>query len=212
LNDLSQDAFRILEDGREQEIVLFTRESAALHVALVLDTSESVKPEWPDIADATTRFVEQLGPADKMALVTFDRKARLWLNWGQHADKIRGVLQGISCKDFTGLWDALWMTNDLFRDIRGRKVIILMTDGLDNTSSVRFDAVLDAAIRSERSIYVVSKTETPRSAALNNKTFLDQRICSGRAFTSPAGGRDRRARTLPGQFIGARYRLPRRLR
>lgn len=191
---LQRAAFRVKENGRGQEIVTFAQEGVPLRLAILLDTSSSVYSEWADIAESTQKFVEQLKPTDKFALVTFNQEVRLRLDWGHHADKIRPVLASITCEGRTSLWDALWVTSrNLLRDIRERKAIILMTDGLDNTSSIKFDEMLDAAIRSETTVYVVSKTEAVRSAALNNKNLwtkdFTQADLSLRRLAEETGGR-----------------------
>jgi Ca-activated chloride channel homolog len=167
---LSQDNFQVLEDGVKQEIVFFTQEALPTRIALVLDVSGSVQPEWGTIKYATKRFVENLKPDDLFSVTSFNTEIRLKMDWGRKTDKVDAVLGSIYCKDNTKLWDAIWVVcNDLFKGIKEKKALIIMSDGMDNESAVSYDEALAAAVRSEAAIYVVSKTEAVRQMYLANK-------------------------------------------
>jgi Ca-activated chloride channel homolog len=164
---LNKDAFRIFEDGAEQDIITFAQEAVPTRIAIVLDTSGSVRYEWGTIKFATKKFAENLKPEDQFSLVTFNTEIRLKMDWGRNFDRIDPVLSSIYCKDNTNLWDTIWtVSNDVFKGIRQKKAMIIMSDGLDNNSSVSYDEALNAAIRSEAAIYIVSKTEAVRQSML----------------------------------------------
>jgi len=164
---LPQSAFRILEDGVEQEILTFAQEGVPTRLAIVLDSSGSVRSEWGSIKRATRKFVEHLKPDDEFALITFNTETRLKMDWGRKADRLDAVLTSVYCKDNTNLWDAVWVVGrDLFKGVTEKKAVIIMSDGLDNNSSVSYKEALDAAVRSEAMFYVVSKTEAVRQMIL----------------------------------------------
>jgi VWFA-related protein len=163
LKGLQKSAFRIYEDGEPQEIVFFAQEGLPTRIAIVLDISGSVRSEWGTIKYATKRFVENLKQDDEFSLVTFNTEIRLKIDWGRNIDRIDPVLTSIYCKDETKLWDAIWIVSkDVFKGITEKKAIIIMSDGLDNDSSVSYNDMLQEAIRSEAAVYVVSKTEAVR--------------------------------------------------
>jgi Ca-activated chloride channel homolog len=160
---LPKSAFHIYEDGKPQDIIFFEQEGLPTRIALVLDISGSVRSEWGTIKYATIKFIENLKPDDRFSLVTFNTQIRLKMDWGRKTDRLDSVLTSIYCKDNTKLWDAIWVvSNDVFKGIEEKKAIIIMSDGLDNESSVSYDEALQAAVRSEAAIYVVSKTEAIR--------------------------------------------------
>jgi Ca-activated chloride channel homolog len=160
---LSKDSFVIHEDGKPQEIILFTQEKLPVHMALVLDTSGSVRPEWGSIKNATNRFLEYLAPDDRFSITTFDEEIRLRMDWGKDTDRVDTVLTSVYCKGMTKLWDALWVvSNEVFREIEGKKAIIIMSDGLDNDSFYSFKDALRAVVQSDAAVYVVSKVEAIR--------------------------------------------------
>ncbi len=157
---LPQSSFQILEDGEPQEILYFAQEGVPARIAITLDTSGSVRYEWGSIKYSTKKFIEHLNPEDKFALVTFDEQARLKMDWD------------------TALWDAIWLVcTEVFKGVQEKKAMIIMSDGLDNDSSVGYSGMLDAAVRSEAMIYVVSKTESVRQSILFN--MAQQRIYEG---------------------------------
>jgi Ca-activated chloride channel homolog len=156
---LPKSAFHIYEDGKPQEMELFSQEAVDTRIAIVLDISGSVRSEWGTIKYATTKFIENLKPEDQFAIVTFNTEIRLKMDWGRKTDRLNSVLTTI-CSGNTKLWDAIWVvSNDVFKGINEKKAMIIMSDGLDNDSSVSYDEALKAAVSSKAAVYVVSKTE-----------------------------------------------------
>jgi len=157
---LTQKSFRVLEDGKEQEITFFVEEALSTHLAMVLDISGSVKPEWGAIKQATNRFLENLRPDDYFSITTFNEDIRLKMDWGKKTDRVDEKLSGIYCKDNTKLWDAIHtVSTEVFKGIDGKKVIIIMSDGMDNQSYYTYADAVRAAVENGISIYIVSKTE-----------------------------------------------------
>ena len=169
IKELPKEAFVVKEDGVPQEILTFSQEGLPTHIAILLDISGSVNPEWGSIKFATKRFIENLKSDDQFALITFNTATRLRIDWGNKSDRLEDVLSSVYCKDNTNLWDAIYVVaNDLFKGIREKKAVILMSDGLDNNSTVSYKDMLDAAIRSEAAVYVVSKTAAVRESYIHD--------------------------------------------
>ena len=163
LKGLPKSAFHVYEDGEPQEIAFFAQEGLPTRIAIVLDISGSVRREWGTIKYATRKFVEHLKPEDEFALVSFNTEIWLKMDWGRKIDRVDPVLSSIYCKDNTKLWDAIWVvSNQVLNSVKEKKAMIIMSDGLDNDSVVAFKEALQAAVRSEAAIYVVSKTEAVR--------------------------------------------------
>ena len=157
---LTQKSFRIREDGKEQEIIFFAEEALPTYIAVVLDISGSVRPEWGTIKYATNRFLQNLSPDDSFSITTFNDEIRLRMNWGKKTDRVDAVLSSVYCKDTTKLWDAIHLVStDAFNGIDGKKAMILMTDGMDNQSYYTYADAVRAAVENGIAIYVISKTE-----------------------------------------------------
>jgi Ca-activated chloride channel family protein len=164
---IPQSAFRVVEDGEDQEILTFAQEGVPTRIAIVLDISGSVRPEWGSIKYSTKKFAENLKPEDQFAIVTFNTETRLKMDWGRETKRLDAVLTSVYCKDNTNLWDAVWVVcHDVFKGIKEKKAMIIMSDGLDNGSSVSYNETIEAAVRSEAMVYVVSKTEAVRQSIM----------------------------------------------
>lgn len=175
VNGLNQSAFHVAEDGEPQEVLLFVPEAVPARIAIVLDISGSVQSEWGSIKFSTKKFLENLKPEDQFSLVTFNTEVRLKMDWGRKFDRVDPVLTSVYCKDNTKLWDAIYVVaTDVFQGIKEKKAMIIMSDGLDNESSVSYNEALQAAVRSEAALYIVSKTEAVRQKMLYD--MAQQRI------------------------------------
>lgn len=165
IKGLPKTAFHLTEDGDDQDILVFEQEGVPARICIVLDISGSVRPEWGTIKYATKRFIENLKPEDQFSLVAFNTETLLKMDWGAKTDRLDDVLTSIYCKDNTNLWDSIFVVaNDVFKGIQEKKAMIIMTDGLDNNSSMSYKESLEAAVRSEAAVYVVSKTQAVRQA------------------------------------------------
>ncbi len=163
LKGLPKDSFLVYEDGEPQEIFFFAQEVLPMRIAIVLDSSGSVRTEWGTIKHATKKFVENLKPEDEFALISFSSEIRLKMDWGRKTDRLDPVMTSIYCKGNTKLWDAIWIVSkEVFKEIPEKKAMIIMSDGLDNESTVSYREAMQAAIRSEAAVYIVSKTEAVR--------------------------------------------------
>ena len=176
IKGLPQKAFYLYEDGEPQEITFFAQEGLPTRIAIVLDTSGSVRSEWGTIKYATKKFLENLHKDDVFSLITFNTDIRLKMDWGRNIDRVDPVLTSIYCKDNTKLWDAIWVVcNDVFKDVEEKKAVIMMSDGMDTDSSVTFKEALESAVRSEAAFYIASKTEAVRQLMLyqtaNNRYY-----------------------------------------
>ena len=164
IKGLPKAAFHIFENGEPQEVVLFEPEALPVRIAIVLDISGSVRSEWGTIKYSTRRFVENLKPDDQFSIVSFNTEIKLKMDWGHKIDRIDDVLSSIYCKDETKLWDAVYVvSNDVFKNVKEKKAMIIMSDGLDNDSAVSYKDCLQAAVRSEAAVYVVSKTQAVKT-------------------------------------------------
>ena len=74
---LTKDNFKVFEDGAERDIAYFSSEQEPFTVALVLDMSYSTKFQIADIQSAALSFIDQLGPRDKVMVVSFDEDVHM---------------------------------------------------------------------------------------------------------------------------------------
>src|ERR1700730_16723191 len=134
LPDVQQDEFTIFEDGQKQNIAFFSKVSAPFHVILMLDTSASTEEKLPQIQNAAIAFIEQLQPADRVAVISFDDEVRELNLFTSDRALLRSAILKTRAGQGTKLYDAFGVALDSVRKIPGRKAIVLFTDGVDHYS------------------------------------------------------------------------------
>jgi len=131
VTDLRQEEFSILEDNVPQQIAFFGKVAAPFHVVLMLDTSSSTKNHLRKIQDAAFAFVQQLQPVDRVKIVSFDDKVRDLNEFTADREVLRAAINGTRSGDGTKVYDAVELAMNTLRKIRGRKAIVLFSDGMD---------------------------------------------------------------------------------
>jgi Ca-activated chloride channel family protein len=173
VHDLLPRDFRVFEDGIRQEIRSIGMDENPLSAALVIDTSATVKKEMDEIKEAAEDFTNTLSRDDKVAIITFDDEAKQVLDWTSDKKQVRKAIRRLEAGIRTALYDAMYFAAaEQLRGIEGRKAIILLTDGLNNQSSVTFQQAALVITQSQASLYVVSKTAIVRQAARTQRRVV----------------------------------------
>lgn len=154
---LAKDNFKVFEDGVEQEIAYFSSEQEPFTVALVLDMSYSTKFQIAEIQSAAISFIDQLGPRDKVMVVSFDQDVHMLCEPTNDRGQIYRAIRSTKIATGTSLYEAIDLVmNDRLKGMKGRKAIILFTDGVDTTSMRSNDLKnLDDAMELDALIYPI---------------------------------------------------------
>lgn len=175
ITDLKVEDLVIMEDGKAQEIFSFTKETdLPLTFALLLDISGSQEFTIGAQKDAALRFLEKVirVERDLASVVTFRKDVEMLQSLTSNVNQIRRALNNvrfnastsgygtppIGGSDFVGtsLYDAVFVTADeLLGKEAGRRVIILLTDGRDTTSTYSMKKAIERSWRSEVLIYAI---------------------------------------------------------
>jgi VWFA-related protein len=146
--------FLLYEDGRPQQITNFATTEVPFEVALLLDTSGSTRAEVGLIRRAANAFIEALRPGDRVAVLAFSTKeegsqklaaVEVRAPMTDDREKLREAVEGIGASYGTPFYDGLErVANDIFRqpprdEMRGRRALVALTDGVDSTSESDFD-------------------------------------------------------------------------
>ena len=143
ITDLRQEEFSISEDDVPQQIAFFGKVAAPFHVVLMLDTSASTKDNLRQIQKAASAFVDQLQPADRVKVISFDDKVTDHNEFTSNRDLLKNAINGTRSGEGTKVYDAVALGFDSIRKIRGRKAIVIFTDGMDwHSDSATFDGTL----------------------------------------------------------------------
>ena len=131
ITDLRQEEFKISEDGVPQEIAFFGKVAAPFHVVLMLDTSSSTKDHLRQIQNAAFTFVQQLQPVDRVKIIAFDDKVNDLNEFTADREVLRTAINSARSGEGTKVYDAVELAMNTLRKIRGRRAIVLFSDGMD---------------------------------------------------------------------------------
>lgn len=154
---LTQDDFKIFEDGKEQEIAYFGTSDKPFTVILLIDTSPSTEYKIGEIHQAAAAFVDQLKPQDNVMVIEFARNIHVLSEATNDRERIYKAIRKADWGDGTSLYDAVdFSLRKRLSKIEGRKAIVLFTDGVDTTSSkADYDGTLDMAEESDCLIFPI---------------------------------------------------------
>lgn len=131
ITDLRKDDFKIMEDGVLHEIAFFGKVAQPFHVVLLLDTSASTKDNLRQIQNAAFAFVQQLQPADRVKIISFDNEVRDLNEFTSDRETLRTAINSARSGEGTKVYDAFETAMNNIRRIQGRKAIVIFTDGVD---------------------------------------------------------------------------------
>lgn len=131
VGDLRQEEFVLTEDGVPHQIAFFGKVSLPFHVVLMLDTSSSTKDSLRLIRQAALAFVQQLQPADRVKVISFDDKVRDLNEFTNNRETLEAAIYETRSGEGTKVYDAFEVAMNTIRRIQGRKAIVLFSDGMD---------------------------------------------------------------------------------
>ncbi|MBC7901748.1 MAG: VWA domain-containing protein [Saprospiraceae bacterium] len=171
IGGLAKEQFKVFEDNVEQEIAYFSNESQPFTVALVLDMSYSTTFKIEEIQNAAIAFIDQLRPDDKVLVISFDEEVHMLCEATSDRKRIYGAIRQTKIANGTSLYEAVDRTmNDRLRSIKGRKAIVLFTDGVDTTSRSSHDLEnLSDAMELDALIYPIRYDTFADVQAMKNK-------------------------------------------
>jgi len=145
------------EDGKEQKIAIFNRESALpLSIVLAVDTSLSTRKDLPLELISARKFVHAIvRPQDGLALYKFAEEVNELVPFTSDLKKIDAGIDRVRNGSATALYDAIFLGSRALSRRQGRKVLVVITDGGDTMSQVDYKEALRAAQEAEAIIYSI---------------------------------------------------------
>jgi len=157
IGGLTKDNFMLEEDDRPQKIAVFDKESALpLSIALAIDTSLSTRHDLPLEQASAKRFAHAiLRPVDALAVYGFSETVHEATAFTPDLKRIDESIDHIRLGAATALFDAIYVTSHALDQRKGRKVIVLITDGGDTISKVDYKEAVRAAVEAEALVYSI---------------------------------------------------------
>ncbi|CAN5491726.1 hypothetical protein BH10ACI3_BH10ACI3_04570 [soil metagenome] len=154
--------FQIFEDGIQQEVTFFSdaKTNPPVYVGVLMDTSPSTAGKMGFSKEAAANFlysVVQLRK-DKAAFMTFDQNVVLRQDFTDKLDLLQKAVDTVKkTGSQTALYDAVWQfTDEKLRNVPGRRVMVIITDGDDTFSRADLKDAIDIAQRTETTIFGIS--------------------------------------------------------
>jgi Ca-activated chloride channel family protein len=171
--DLPRESFRLFEEGVEQKIDVFESETQLpLDLALMIDSSLSAHKEIAFEQEAAAHFIRQvLRPGDRLAVFAVGESVTELAGFSDNVATLQAAVHRMPSDAGTSIYDAILLASRSLEH-RGedrRRVIILVTDAGETTSTSDFDAARKAAVRSGSLLYTIVirpvKNESGRNTA-----------------------------------------------
>jgi Ca-activated chloride channel homolog len=185
-SDLQREDFEVWEDGKPQEVSNFTRESEApLRLVMLFDTSLSVMQRLGFEKKAAAKFFERLiRPQDQAAIFSFSTDVVLQQEFTNRVPLLINATKQLKAGGATSLYDGIYLAADYLKPARGRRIIVLVTDGGDTTSSKTLKLALQQTQDVDAVIYAIYTGRLWNS--LNLRDLAAERALA--ALTKETGG------------------------
>ena len=202
VTNLDQGDFRVLEDGKPQEIRFFSRESdLPLRIGLLLDTSNSIRPRLQFEKDAAIDFLNNVIRRDKdlAFVVTFDNEPEVIQDYSGDLSQLTTAIRKQKAGGVTSLNDAVYLAAEKLSNPplpKGpnpgvRRVLVVISDGDDNTSDHALSDAIESAIRAEAAVYAISTNSEWLSSTAEgpHKMHMESGDKVLEQFANESGGR-----------------------
>ncbi|HXA67418.1 MAG TPA: VWA domain-containing protein [Bryobacteraceae bacterium] len=176
VTDLKQNEFKVFENGVEQPIKIFKREDVPVSLGIIIDNSGSMKEKRQKVEIASLDMVKASNPQDEVFIVNFNDEA--WLDVPMTSD-IKAMQDGVARIDSRGgtaMRDAINGGIDYLKKEgkRQKKVLLVITDGNDNASTMNLEKLVSRAQQNEVLIFAIGLlNEEERHEAKIAKRALD---------------------------------------
>ena len=157
ITDLQQKSFKVFENGVEQPIKLFRHEDVPISLGIIVDNSGSMREKRQKVEIASVDLVKASNPHDEVFIVNFNDEAYLDVEFTNDVKKMEEGIARIDSRGGTAMREAISMSIDYLKE-KGKnhkKVLLVVTDGNDNASTIGLERLIDRARQSEVLIFAI---------------------------------------------------------
>lgn len=201
-SNVAKEHFKVFEDGVPQQIQSVSQSEAPITAVLLVEFASTNYNFMYDALNASYMFASNLKPQDWVAVVEFDMKDHILVDFTQDKQAIFGALNMLRIPGFseTNVWDAMYDTLDRLDRLPGHKELVIVSSGRDTMSHMTYDTILKKVKSTPNvTIYAISTGVALReridarygsnpdvSAAMMDYIMADNQM---RTFASLTGGR-----------------------
>lgn len=190
VHGLPRSAFTVYEDSAPQEIKVFRQEDVPVSLGLVVDTSTSMRDKRELVNRAAVAMVEASNPQDEVFVINFNEEPVVTQDFTSDTRKLESALRKLGSSGETAMRDALVLGLDYLRRRAGKdkKVLVVVTDGEDNSSIQTLPRLIESAQHNDVILYAVGLlgAEQPESAARARAALEELTLATGGRSWFPA--------------------------
>jgi len=183
VTNIPRSAFKVYENGVEQPLKDFRREDVPVSMGIIIDNSGSMRDKRLKVATAAMDLVKASNPQDEVFIVNFNELPYLDQGFTNNMKKLEEALVRIDSKGGTAMRDAISISIDYVKHDgkKDKKVLLVVTDGNDNSSDVTLEQLVRKARQTEVLIYCIGllNEEEPREARNARRALRELAEASG---------------------------------
>ncbi len=177
VKDLPKSAFTVYENGEKQTLNVFRQDDVPISLGLIIDNSASMTDKRDRVASAALALVKASNPQDEVFIIHFNEHTVLAKDFTNNIKDLENALRDIESKGETAMRDALLLGIEHLRHHaqKDKKVLLVVTDGEDNSSTETQAHLIQVAQQNDVIIYAVGllSAEEPGSAARAKKQLTE---------------------------------------
>jgi VWFA-related protein len=149
----------LYDAGFEQAIKSFTPDPGPAHIVLLVDNSTTIRADEERLMQAAREFAYEIYQGDKLMVVAYNERAEIVAEWTDNAKIVEGAVKSFVKKGDPALFDALHaVLADALDPLAGttkKRVVVVVSDGLDRSSKTNFDSILAELQNEDITIYAL---------------------------------------------------------
>ena len=160
VQDLTRDDFLIFDRGARVEVATFSSEAQSLNMILLIDRSESMRDKLSAVQAAAAELIDQLEPDDRVALFSFNHQLEETAPLGADPAEAKTRIATLYAAGGTALYDAVLGVIRRMDAVRGRKVLLVFSDGRDERSLASLARTVETARNRGIILYTVGSGDS----------------------------------------------------
>ncbi len=183
INGIPESAFSVFDNGARQQIKVFRQEDVPVSLGLIIDNSASMQNKRERVISATLAMIKASNPDDEVFVIDFNEEARLTQDFTSNIGVLEKSLRSIDTQGETAMRDALLLGIEHIRHRakRDKRVLVVITDGEDNSSVETQSHLIEAAHNNNVIVYAIGLLgeEQPLNAERAKKQLNELTLATG---------------------------------
>ena len=200
---LTENDFKIFEDGVNQEISFFSHDQRVpVSMGILVDTSGSMRHKMQQALQTARELAVALSPTDEVFVIAFSDSNKVLTEFTANGPHIPGIFRGVRSGGETAAFDAIALGLEMMEAAKNdKKILLLITDGFDTRSRLKADDIDGLLRRSEVLVYAIGIDDDDSDPEVQRRTRYHVYHYMLARLTDVTGGRAFRL------YTGRRYAL-----